>query len=42
MKRVDLSVAVTAHNEGIIAHKTILSLFAAVKNLKRKILVMNF
>ena len=36
MKRVDLSVAVTAHNEGIIAHKTILSLFAAAKKLEEK------
>lgn len=36
MKRVDLSVAVTAHNEGIIAHKTILSLFAAVEKLEEK------
>jgi len=32
-KSVDLSVIVTAHSEGLIAHKTMLSIFAAVKEL---------
>lgn len=35
MKQLDVSVIITAHNEGIIAHKTMLSIFRAVAELRR-------
>lgn len=33
-KKIDLSVVITAHNEGLLAHKTMLSVFEGVKRLK--------
>ncbi len=33
-KKIDLSVIVTAHNEGLVAHKTMRSLFDAVQRLE--------
>jgi len=33
---MDLSIIITAHNEGIIAHKTMLSVFEAIKNIEKK------
>jgi len=36
MKRYDLTVAVTAHNEGLIAHKTMRSILEAAKKLEEK------
>lgn len=35
MKQVDLTVGITAHNEGVIAHKTMLSVFEALKNVEK-------
>lgn len=35
-KKVDLSVILTAHNEGILAHKTMLSVFKSLEKLKPK------
>lgn len=35
MRRIDLSVIITAHDEGILAHKTMLSVFEAIDLLKR-------
>lgn len=35
MQRVDLTVGITAHNEGVVAHKTMLSVFAAIENVKK-------
>jgi glycosyltransferase involved in cell wall biosynthesis len=35
-KRVDLSVVITAHNEGILIHKTILSVQRAIKALGKR------
>ena len=34
-KGVLLTVGITAHNEGVIAHKTMLSVFEALKNVKK-------
>lgn len=39
MKRYDLTVAVTAHNEGLVAHKTMRSILEATKKLEEKRLV---
>ena len=36
MKRYDLTVAVTAHNEGLVAHKTMRSILEATKRLEEK------
>lgn len=36
MKRYDLTVAVTAHNEGLVAHKTMRSILEATKKLEEK------
>ena len=36
MKRYDLTVAVTAHNEGLVAHKTMRSILGATKKLEEK------
>lgn len=35
-KHAELSIIVTAHNEGILAHKTMLSLFRATKKLEEE------
>ena len=35
-KHAELSIIVTAHNEGILAHKTMLSLFRAAKKLEEE------
>jgi len=34
-KQIDISVIVTSHNEGLIAHKTMLSVFAAIKEIEK-------
>lgn len=34
MKNIDLTVVVTAHNEGLVAHKTMLSVFEGLKELQ--------
>ena len=34
VSKIDLTIGVTAHNEGIVAHKTMLSIFAATEKLK--------
>ena len=36
MKTYDLTVAITAHNEGLVAHKTMRSILEATKKLKEK------
>ena len=36
MKRYDLTVAITAHNEGLVAHKTMRSILEATKKLEEK------
>ena len=36
MKRYDLTVAITAHNEGLVAHKTMRSILEATKRLEEK------
>lgn len=36
MKRFDLTVAVTAHNEGLVAHKTMRSILEATKKLEEE------
>ena len=36
MKRYDLTVAVTAHNEGLVSHKTMRSILEATKRLEEK------
>ena len=36
MKRYDLTVAVTVHNEGLVAHKTMRSILEATKRLEEK------
>jgi len=36
MKRYDLTVAVTVHNEGLVAHKTMRSILEATKKLEEK------
>ena len=35
-KKIDISLIITAHNEGLLAHKTMLSAFKAIEELEKE------
>ena len=35
-RKIDISLIITAHNEGLLAHKTMLSAFRAIEELKKE------